>query len=186
MANYRKHVVETRLKYSYSILSQAIKLSEVQNGEYTTWDFPPSGSSWKGQINWLNKYITPYIDILKISYNPNSEQFDKGNDIHTLYPYIILKNGTIIYFHVGNYADFFVDINGLQKPNKKGYDQFAMCLNINNLAGSPKNLFFYGQQHVLNNRTNTMDQCATTQPGFCGAIIQHDGWKIKDDYPYKI
>ncbi len=179
ISNYKKHVVETRLKAAYSQLSQAIVLSETQNGEYTSWDLPPSQGDWRGQIRWLEKYIAPYLEHTKISratLNPSATE---------ILCYIRLKNGTIVYFHSGSYADFYIDINGLQGPNKFGYDIFVVNLNVKNLnIRNSKNLFFYGIQHV-DNRTNALNLCATSQPGFCGAIIQSDGWKIKEDYPYK-
>ena len=179
ISNYKKHVVETRLKAAYSQLSQAIVLSETQNGEYTSWDLPPSQADWRGQIRWLEKYIAPYLEHTKISratLNPSATE---------ILCYIRLKNGTIVYFHSGSYADFYIDINGLQGPNKLGYDIFVVNLNVKNLnIRNSKNLFFYGIQHV-DNRTNALNLCATSRPGFCGAIIQYDGWKIKEDYPYK-
>lgn len=117
IGNYRKHIVATRLKTSYSILSQAIIRSIASNNEYTDWDFPPASENSK---DWLNKYITPYIEVLEIGISDEyTPEYEKK------VTYIKLKNGTVICLHVGTYVDFIIDINGSKKPNKQGYDQFT-------------------------------------------------------------
>ncbi len=178
ISNYRKHVVETRLKAAYSQLFQAISLSEIQNGELTSWEVITS--SYNQQNEWINKYIAPYLEHTKVGRNQDPQYIKQDNG---KVPYIKLKNGTIIYFHMGSYADFFIDINGLQKPNKLGYDQFICNINIRNLNNTRKGLFMYGYIHITNHKT-AVDIC-TRNSGMCGALIQYDGWKIKNDYPYK-
>jgi prepilin-type N-terminal cleavage/methylation domain-containing protein len=42
IANYQKKVTAIRVKHFYSMFSQAIRLSEAENGEYKNWDFPTS------------------------------------------------------------------------------------------------------------------------------------------------
>ncbi len=57
MSAYQKHVVETRLKQSYSLLSQVVKLATVDYDD-------PSG--WDTNLNtedFANTYIVPYLKI---------------------------------------------------------------------------------------------------------------------------
>ena len=178
IANYRKKLTVTRLKASYSILSQAIMLSITENNEYTDWDFPPYGSDIK---DWVNKYIAPYLEYTEIGISA-----DYTPEYNERLTYIKLKNGTIICLHIRTYVDFIIDINGIQGPNKQGYDQFTTYLNINNTGNTPKYLFFAGLNTTPVNRTNLLDLCATTTPKYCGALIQYDNWEIKKDYPHRI
>lgn len=86
---------------------------------------PPGQGNWSGQMDWLKKYITPYLEYSEIKKAKRTESSDEQ------YVYIKIKNGSIIYLHVGSYVDFYIDINGLQKPNKLGEDQFYTYLDIN-------------------------------------------------------
>ena len=46
VANYKKQVTVTQLKKAYTEISQAIKLSELQNGDTSSWDFTLSGTDF--------------------------------------------------------------------------------------------------------------------------------------------
>lgn len=112
------------------------------------------------------------------------------------------KNGTIInwqstatvyliYLTDGSKIGFFIngnddtaslevrlDINGDKKPNIVGRDVFTLSFNEN----STKSLNFTGVQQKAN-RATLKSNCAT-RGAFCGALIEHDSWQIKDDYPW--
>lgn len=65
-SKYRKKVVETELKKSFSVISQTIKLSEAFNESALYWQYPTegSGSSTSGMnqaIQFNEKYIKPYL-----------------------------------------------------------------------------------------------------------------------------
>ena len=69
---YKTTVASTRLKKFYSMMSQAIQLSEIDNGEITTWtksegdiknedeEYDYAANS-KECYNFFVKYIAPYI-----------------------------------------------------------------------------------------------------------------------------
>lgn len=131
--------------------------------------------------DWLNKYITPYIEVLEIGISDEyTPEYEKK------VTYIKLKNGTVICLHVGTYVDFIIDINGSKKPNKQGYDQFTTYLNIKNVGNTPKYLFFAGRNLEQADRTTLLNLCATTTPKYCGAVIQYDNWEVSKDYPYNL
>lgn len=63
---YRNKVVETRLVYFYSVINQAIRISESVNGDKTYWF--QNADNWNedhtenGKLVWLETYLLPYLD----------------------------------------------------------------------------------------------------------------------------
>ena len=79
MTNYKKHVIETELKEFYSIMNQALKLSEYDNEDMDGWEWSHSTKrddngnvQWnKSDYEWFQKYLQPYLksSTLKDSYH---------------------------------------------------------------------------------------------------------------------
>ena len=69
-ANYRKQVVVTRMQKFYTVFNQAIKMSELANGELGTWDMMGSAdyNTPEGSVKFFNKYLKSYIKTLKTEY----------------------------------------------------------------------------------------------------------------------
>ncbi len=57
VSNHKKQVLETRLKYSYSLLSQVVEQSKVDYGELSTWQY-------EDVDYFLNTYIVPKLKTL--------------------------------------------------------------------------------------------------------------------------
>ena len=79
----------------------------------------------------------------------------------------------------------YVDINGLKGSNIIGVDVFSYYLNT---SGAAKTNFWglTGTNVSRENLLNDTRGCNRDGSGqYCGALIQYDGWEIKDDYPYK-
>lgn len=67
MQNYQKHVTETGLKAAYTILSEALNRSRVENGEFKDWlyndeNLSVSDNSW----NFTNTYLAPYLKKVQL------------------------------------------------------------------------------------------------------------------------
>lgn len=76
----------------------------------------------------------------------------------------------------------FVDLNGQKGPNIMGRDVFAMHVDKNgnvSLWGKGEN------RDKLKNGSGWACNSSTTSRLYCGALIQQDGWQIKDDYLWK-
>ena len=191
--NYQKKVTAERLKQTYSLLKQAILLSEAQNGELKDWVLPVSEnpSDTKATEKFVRYYIEPYIqtihrDTLKSSgapyvynyYTNDGKLIDTTS--HTHYS-IALINGVYLHFNA-TYNEqpsinIRVDINGKQRPNTIGIDTFF-------ISCYPK----FGMVNEGSERNSLLAWCKT--PGAinnqmsCGALIEADGWVIKEDYPW--
>lgn len=193
---YQKKEAATRLAHAYSVISQAIKLSEVKNGPMEYWEttvFDPNssiGTAEKKTAGFVEKYVQPYLKtvnkhLMASSGSPYDYYYYTRDgqrvtgDGHTHYS-IALMNGTYLHFNA-NYNNserirLRIDINGKKKPNVIGRDTFYATF-------YPK----FGFTGEGEKRETLLERCAgqtVEEQSTCGALIQQDGWEIKDDYPW--
>jgi len=153
MQSYRKHQVEVGVKEAYSILSNAIKMSEAENGTSSDW-------TWLDGYDFGEKYIIPYLKVEKQCgdknhklntgcFNDNTSNgkwYFLDNTVTTYggytpdyYSTAILSNGMHIAIwatgkpvqehHSQYYVRFLVDINGNQGSSTIGKDIFSFYFN---------------------------------------------------------
>ncbi len=114
-------------------------------------------------------------------------------------PFLRLPNGTVILWQVNTGLDesgkrfvlgmlFIIDIDGPNGKNIIGKDVFYTILPY---AVNTKFMFLRQYQitddYRLNVKKATRSQIRAKcidNSSYCGALIQIDGWDIKDDYPY--
>lgn len=173
---YKRHVTGARLKAAYSILSQALTMSEVKNGQAEYWDVPSNVNEFK---DYMMKYFAPYIRHIETGTKSGYFPIDNG-----IAPYLKLNNGTILYFHKGGGYDLIIDVNGIDPPNKSGYDIFYFLLNTLNSPSYRKG-FHPIRPPKVENRNSLFTLCKS-EPNYCAALIEYDGWVVKDDYPYNL
>src|SRR5574344_1609757 len=58
ISNTQKHDTVVKLKKSYTILAQAIKLAEIDNGSVSSWDY-------SNAQNFYTTYLKPYLIVNK-------------------------------------------------------------------------------------------------------------------------
>ena len=196
MANHRKKVVETKLEKIYSVMNQAINLTNAEYGDVTNWiiDCGSSDSptcSINEVENWFNSTIGKHLETLKTGKIKN-----KTDDILLIY----LKDGSIL--GVTNYIyDMFFYVNSDAISNtQSGKNYFLFRFNPillshqNNeeaqkdLKYSLKPTFEPYSNYWNGTREQLIDghsfSCAQNH-AFCAKLIQYDGWKISKDYPVK-
>ena len=210
ITNYQKKQTIVQLKKSYSVISQALVSSQAENGTIDEWNLnnigqmdssDPNGSYKEILTALLNRYFLPYLDVvencgLNCSQQRNIDRYELNRKRLVSWgrqPYYIitLKDGTIIAFvmdvsvsGVYQYLYIHVDINGNSKPNIYGRDIFTFMLTSAtkklNMAGSGSS-----RETLMTNTRRGCNKNAPNDAGFyCGALIQYDGWEIKDDYPW--
>ena len=183
--NYQKTVTVTRLKATYSTISQAVKMSEVDNGAITTWKFPNPDSSYSIKKLYTDTYFKPYFKNIKECKKLSdcvSENYYRMNgelDSETIdKPTLMLNNGVVLAFNFDSESNMCIvitDINGKRGPNTAGKDKFWIVLDL--VTGY---IQFDGQQ---NNLYQIKKDCKLLGY-YCGAWIFMNGWKIPDDYPW--
>ena len=75
ISNHRKNIVETRMAKFYSVINQAIRRSEADNGPVAHWDklilddIKDENNEIIGKTTntkeWFNKYLKPYLNVKK-------------------------------------------------------------------------------------------------------------------------
>ena len=193
LTNYREKVVITRLKKVYSILNQAIALSEEKNGSCTTWDYGDENNHrdadfmeiwWK---NYMDEYIPNIVTAKKLSTPTTSIS---GNGGYMLF----LKDGTALriesipgsYLWIVMYVKPRLNISDFtsgatQKNMVSGRDYFAMFL-----MPDRKCAFDVDYYNDLN-RASLIEACKSTREhgGTCFKLIKDNGWEIPSDYPIR-
>ena len=205
--NHQKTVTVTSLKKFYSILSQAYSASVADNGLMREWDtslFENGNKELSKKL--FDKYFSPYLKVMDECKSIDQCTLFTHTNINKI-PVYILADGMTFSFSpaynndlVGPYIYIIVDINGNKGPNKTGRDIFFLDIYAD------KGVAFLGTYHeddvnepysrdeiknghLINDGEHT-SCCATECPTpvytyhNCGALIQADGWQIKEDYPW--
>lgn len=196
ITNHQKKQTATKLVKAISTLNQLIRLSENENGEFSTWE------KLKDQEEFINKYIRPYTKIMKTC-NPIQ---NCGYKTGTLWKYM---NNSIGFYSDPNYGGrtpflgidgiiytfgyintdlgeisgdnniiIIIDINGKDNPNQFGKDIFFFLRDEVSNSIIP-----YGAE--LGHETIKQDCSKTGRGLYCSAWIRENGWAIPVDYPFK-
>ncbi len=170
--NFQKQVVVTRLEKFYTNMTQAIKLSEIDNGPAYSWDY--GDGSAVGNKKFVENYIAPYYR------NTGVIVAQDGS------PGIQLADGTNIFFSKGSYMDVGVlfEPNKAQKDgrNKFYYDFYP------GVAENTFRPYEAGRENIQGREKYSVGDWGCNSTGvwkaMCSGLIMYDGWQIKDDYPW--
>lgn len=204
IANHNKSVVEQKLKKFYSMINQAIILAEAEHGDRRFWyqdinsvERDEDGNIIPGSsavIKWWNKYLAPYIktvDIKEDNKGLPTFYFEDGSALKAIQDnymrdwsfYTIdpekcrkfpLSGGGVCRFDfiympgLGNINDIYPD---MRYHVNKGFEPFKYAWD-----GTRNGL--------LNGEYGCNENSAVRR--YCTALIQYEGWKIPDDYPFKV
>lgn len=189
--NYQKHITVNQLKKAYNTLSNTMLKSNIDNGDFMTWDL-------SNQSKVLEKYFIPYLKgakKLKSHYNvttlgTNTTYYFWSSNINTQ-PIYQLNNGMTFTYSERNKGEYVitVDLNGPKKPNMLGKDGFVFGIQpqINNGTIRVKGYTLTRQQAI---KDEPYSPCNLNKGGnlyrgaVCGRLIELDGWKIEKDYPW--
>ena len=211
--NYRKSVVENKLKSEYSLISNAIRMSEAKNGSSEDWATCDADSSFECTKSFFDTYLAPELKTVKICGNDNKEEcwtepVSLSGKKGYLSPLIdnkgltaILSNGTSLYMWAGGqnseaaHLQIWFDIDGPTKGKGIiGADVFGTITFFRAREEIRAGTFMQGCAKLLdvdNYKNDTEYGCSkdvdTQLAGFyCGALIEQNGWKIPKDYPVRL
>lgn len=195
-------VVETRLKKIYTVMNQAILLSETENGPKEEWDFSDN--------NFWDKYFAPHVKVVK------DEIISCNNDRYkcrTLYlpdgSLLIAKLGKVTvdeqghetvasggyqdYYFFPNAKNFSQDEFNYQQDDISAKSMFVFKLSPNNISYYLKGKGFQPYAYILeqdlsNLLTGNNYSCNENAQYklYCVYYIYLNGWKIPDEYPFKV
>lgn len=198
MTNYKKHVIETELKEFYSIMNQALKLSEYDNEDMDGWEWSHSTKrddngnvQWnKSDYEWFQKYLQPYLksSTLKDSYHLYCVWYD-GFAVEFI-------NGTGMSCGInegggesgGQFVCMFYPkagtIKDIQDYNEKsqklvsGKDYFVFQINK---EGTDK-----GFRPFDSNDCRPTTGMRYLPSAGCAKLIKDNNWKFPHNYPIKL
>ncbi len=193
--NYKKKEYSTRLKKFYSMMSQAIKLSEVDNGPASEWIPVATENDEEGLQKYWDTYFAQYLKNPPKVYS----YVNKWNQTQICY---VLSDG--IKYCIGRPSlgsPFQFGVNVYMKNNfdkatagvdcfnflltKSGkfipysWDSQALALNSGLEKGEEK------FTEDFTDRKNVLRMCEKDS-SFCTQLLYLDGWEFKDDYPHKL
>ena len=204
-------VVETRLKKFYSSINQAILMAEADYGDKKIWyadlagaDVDDEGNVIEGSSEaeaWFRKYLAPYMKITKI------ENLKSGISSGSLIVYF--ADGSALRTRRKDSTrdwDFFPgNVNkciNSQKAAEGFRDTGGRCsfaFNFMPSATTEKWKYHYNRgfepykfnwdgntETLYNDSKYGCNSTGSSWRQYCTAIIQMNGWKIPDDYPYKV
>jgi prepilin-type N-terminal cleavage/methylation domain-containing protein len=207
MTAYKKHVIGTKLKQSYSLLNQVVKMAQADYDGVEGWEYVNAES-------FVKTYFLPYM---KADVQTTKSNLFYLSDMYTL----TLLNGTtwdiqqtyafnnIDGYTVGDvkYYIITVDINGSGNPNKQGHDKFNFYIfpiaaawynsGADNLARNVPSAgvyydgYGYDDKYLTssvyrgcNDNVDPKGQGKTN--AYCVALIAKNNWKVPSDYPIKL
>ena len=185
ISNYQKKQRLVQLKNSFSVVSNAIRLSEVDNGPMSIW---PTGAEMDVNAYWV-KYLKPYFanPILcatksDCGYDDSFDTIKWGcgaqwnimtSDARLLFK---LKDGTIVFLPRNSYeadgtpiyvSSLYIDVNGASPPNECAKDVFVFKKTEKGIVPYPAS-----------------GRNCHTSPSVCADAIMKNGWEYPEDYPY--
>ena len=204
VSEYQKKQTVTALRKSYATLQQALLMSQNDNGPVESWDTSLNGNEF------FVKYIADYVkssanftsaELWKLAprymlngsvYNGTTYDRFSSKSAH-----FVLSDGTLITTSLD--ADYEgglwvgIDVNGTAAPNTIGKDTFLFFLSskygLKPLGdeGTYTTWRFpygkYSRDYVIS--LSSVNACNGQKNGYwCAALIFHDGWQIKEDYPW--
>ena len=191
VSNYKKKVVETRLAKLYSVLNQAVELSEEKNGACTTWEWGDVDKARNSEFleYWWKTYMADYI--------PNVDSVKTPNNSGSTGGYMVFfKDGTGLRIEaiVSQYIWVVIYVN--PKFNKQKFVSGAYRNLASMVSGRDYfSLYLWPERgcsfdlHFYNNlsRSELIEGCKNPYPygAHCLYLIKNNGWKIPDDYPIK-
>lgn len=197
ITNYQKKQIVTQLKKAYSTFSQALVLSQYENGNSSEWDVTEAGSSYEENLAYFEKYWKPYLKVLKVCKTMqecgykyggyamlnDKQKFSYYGAYNNQIPGFIYGDGTYAYIRPYGFNNIklqllSIDLNGAKAPNIIGKDVFQFSINTTKgtITGFSAGDYTSCTVENIQNYNEASRNCASK--------IIHDGWEIKSDYPW--
>jgi prepilin-type N-terminal cleavage/methylation domain-containing protein len=193
IANSRKKETSVKLKKFYSTMEQAIRLSQIDNGDMSGWDVPDTQNNKQQIYDWWSKYIMPYLSGAKLCGMNEvtgvcSVPSGHNNSMTII---ILLRDGSKIEAYIGGANSISSATHiVLHTDNKSSVvGKNAFYFRYNNGSGQFVDCERYGSPPIPSlsmnpTREELLNGCSVSPPQ-CTCLLMHDGWEFKDDYPLK-
>ncbi len=184
---HRKQVVETHLKRFYSNMNQAIRLSEVDNGDKKYWDFTNNvciadTHSEECLMSFYNKYLKPYLKVTDVQYKITS--WGKGN------LFLYFPDGSAVRLaYLGKDMCYVINAKDLDTKEVLGQNSFLFGFYPRGAGDVSRKRHKYfldkGVEPYLTDSWDGTIEGLKRDSGMFAKLIQLNGWRVPDDYPLK-
>lgn len=196
--NHRKQVVENRLAKFYSVVNQAVKMSEAENGSIINWDnliYIFNGdyhiNTTTNGLEWYNKYLAKYINSVKVEETNTVENsiavyFSDGSVV------LISASSWIFYPHAKDFKTISYEAGFINRDIEQcGKLWFTFA--FRDSLCPEKGLIPYGlctaniTEDTIKNHPalGCKKSSVTNERAYCTLMIARNGWKIPNDYPLR-
>jgi len=200
VTHFKKVEYSTKIKRFYSVMTQAIRMSEAENESSATWQKEGGihgdikddegnvdySANSRVIIDYIKKYISPYLKISSLNGCEDSDECFSTNSE----AYMIMNDGSYVYLHNGDCIDFVYDVNGPKKPNEIGKDVYGFILcsqeKCENMPHNTCGRFIPLSYSNANPNRNTVLNNCKNNPRNCTYLLYLDNFEYKHDYPYKL
>uniref|UniRef100_UPI004028355B prepilin-type N-terminal cleavage/methylation domain-containing protein n=1 Tax=Candidatus Scatousia sp. TaxID=3085663 RepID=UPI004028355B len=204
--HYKKRETVEKLKASYSILNNALESAKVDYGtDIKNWNLSPYDDPIQNADYFAEHYLLPYLKVVK---DCKESTENKCGFLETALNKLsltsfrtgrsfVLANGAFIVVYTQkdnenkrNNIYIKININGVNsRTTIVGRDIFVLQLGGARMKQNWNKLYPYAYS-IGSERDvyKTMDGTGCNKNGngsTCFSLIIHDGWEIKDDYPWK-
>ena len=208
ISNYNKKQTVTRLKQTYSILSQALSMAQAEHGDPTTWDL--SGIRGADSLDpdfpkeelitaFSQKYLIPYVKVTRnfgyndsrlIGYGERTAPTTGLKYVNSGYMFLLSNN---VYVNV-SLSGRCIEYDG-DTCIKRSVNNIVFLTDMNgfsqpNTVG--KDLFYmqfdvetkkFSMMGNARNKAIALQNCKNDAQ-FCGFYIFLNDWQIDDSYPW--
>ena len=191
MGNYKKKVLVTKMKKFYTTMNQAVKLSTVENGDTIYWNVDNENVylSPDATLAWYEKYLGKHFNGAETEMTSDGVviRLNDGSGFAIYNPVQTSFVAHVIYFI--NYRNFkkwlTTNNNKIYGKSLDGKNTFLLRIEDNRF-----NTYYSIGSDGEKNRSVLIHSrigrgCADNYKFFCAALIENDGWEIKEDYPVK-
>lgn len=213
--SYRKKEIAARFEQNYNIIQNAFEMAQVEHGDMSTWEIPFGKVDMSFFETYLfpnlklikkGKYSLRDLGYTTPIYKKNGTTV--FNTLDKTGTRAIMNNGSVLVVFAPMSANnskgekingaicMYVDLNGPKGPNIEGRDIFMYAMPLANGAkldigltnwsiNVDTGVVTYSQRETHEQR---LAACKNPEKNViaCGALIAEDGWKIPDDYPFKL
>lgn len=174
---YQIKTTETYIKRFYSNINEAVKLSEIENGDKKEWFQDIDGPYGEQTLTqFYNKYLSKYIKTTKVEYSSDKQRL-----------LIYFADGSLSALeYYGHDILYFTSAKIYEKETFiSGKDYFLFGFYPGGARGN-RNLYFYnkGVEPYIPAEWDGTEQGLYGTNSY-SKIIQNNGWRIPDDYPVK-
>ena len=203
--NYRNREVESKLQKIYTVMNQAIKMSEIDNGPKEYWDMTCSlndiGAANEDCGNNIKRYFLNYLKYLK------TEELETSSRSYNLLIYmndgslLIIKreansNNAADFYFYPNAKNFSPESFASREENGRTFFSFKFSPSLTDVSNKYHyqkgfepyawSLSEYTKENLTASGNNYSCNVNSTRNVFCTALIYLNGWKIPKDYPFKV